>query len=499
MTDQQRWDCIGAFNPVIKTPNIDRIAKNGIIFSQAVCQCPMCVPSRNSMMFGMYPSQIGVRSNAGGLFYEDRLLSLPLPEIMRRAGYQTAGFGKTHWNHGVLNPKPPTRGFEVRAEGQPRNSACYEYGAVMMDDVNPEGLKAYFEETASYGGGEENPNGYIGCTSKIPTRDHRDGFIAEQCMKFLDEGVDPDRPLFLYLSFIKPHAGFNVPKEFEDLYDINDIPDVPQPPWAIEQNTHVSNSREYSRSLRVRYEKWNDTWSKLTPMERRRTTLRYYANCSWLDSYFGMALEKLEKLGRLDNCLIVFTSDHGDMMGERNNMFSKYCLYESSVRVPLILSGSLIPEGKRGTIDDRPAELVDLVPTLTKVAGEVVNPVLPGLDLLSENKRIGSFSEFHGGGGELAPSYMWRKKDWKLILYIPGTMVDAVSRIQDVKGELYNLKDDPNEWYNLYDDERYAQVREQMKTELLMYLAYAYARGPLYYDKEGYKKLGVDIGLEKLE
>ena len=115
MTDQQRWDCIGKFNEHIKTPTLDRLADEGIVFSQAVCQAPMCVPSRSSMMFGLYPSQLGVRTNHGGLYNEDKLPALPLAELLRREGYQTAGFGKTHWNHGLRNTNPPTRGFEVRA------------------------------------------------------------------------------------------------------------------------------------------------------------------------------------------------------------------------------------------------------------------------------------------------------------------------------------------------------------------------------------------------
>ena len=159
----------------------------------------------------------------------------------------------------------------------------------------------------------------------------------------------------------------------------------------------------------------------MTPLERRRTTLRYYANCSWLDAYFGQVLDKLKKLGRLDNALIVFTSDHGEMLGERNFRFSKYCLFDSSVRVPLILAGSLIPEAKRGTIDDRPAEHVDLVPTLLRAAGRRVNPVLPGLDLLGRAASRWVLQRVPRRGFwpyRLAPVYMWRKQDWKLILFL---------------------------------------------------------------------------------
>ncbi|MBW7456715.1 sulfatase-like hydrolase/transferase, partial [Paenibacillus sepulcri] len=240
MTDQQRWDCIGLYNPAIKTPNIDKLAESGIVYNQAVCQAPMCVPSRSSMMLGLYPSQLGVRTNHGGLYDEDKLPADPLPELMRKAGYQTAGFGKTHWNHGHRNPVPPTRGFEVRSVGLSRESGHYEDGAVMMGDHDPEGLRAYGEETALYGSGEENALGYMGRTSGIPMEQHRDGWVAGQCLNFLDGGIDPDRPLFLYLSFLKPHAGFNVPQEFEDLYRLEDIPDIPQPPWEDEEGTHLS-------------------------------------------------------------------------------------------------------------------------------------------------------------------------------------------------------------------------------------------------------------------
>lgn len=487
MTDQQRWDALGVTNPHVKTPNLDRLAKSGILFRQAVCQAPMCVPSRNSLMFGLYPSQVGVRTNAGGLCDESRLPTPPLPEVLRRAGYQTAGFGKTHWGHGKLNPDPPTRGFEVRAEGQPRGAGLDEHGATMMSDDNAEGLRQYQAETASFGGGEEGVNGYIGCTSTVPARNHRDGWIAEHCLKFLETGVDPRRPLFLYLSFLKPHAGFNVIREFEDLYDINTIPDTAQPPWAEEPGTHIAAVEAVNTNLGTRTRSWREAWEKLTPLERRRTTLRYWANCSWLDSYFGQALEKLEKMGRLKNCLIVYTSDHGEMLGERNWRFSKYCLFESSVRVPLILAGSAVPREKRGTIDDRPAELIDLAPTLARAAGAAAEPAWPGLDLLGEKKRAGSFCEFHGGGGspQPAPSYMWRKKEWKLILFQAGTVDGGEDprRMDEVQGELYDLEKDPLEWKNLYYDEKYGAVRERMKTELLMHLATAWAHGPAATDQ----------------
>src|SRR5690606_26962039 len=130
--------------------------------------------------------------------------------------------------------------------------------------------------------------------------------------------------------------------------------------------------------------------------------LRYWANCSWLDAYFGQVLERLKAMGRLENSLILFLSDHGELLGERNFRFSKYCLYDSSVRVPLILAGSAVPPEKRGTVDDRPVGLVDVLPAVAKAAGVSLNGVVPGLDLLGEGRRAGTFCEFHAGG---APAY----------------------------------------------------------------------------------------------
>lgn len=180
------------------------------------------------------------------------------------------------------------------------------------------------------------------------------------------------------------------------------------------------------------------------------------------------------------------------MLGERQYRFTKYNLYDSSVRVPLILSGSYIPERNRGTVDAKPAELVDVVPTLMEAAGLEPNPMLPGVDLLGGLRHRGTFCEFHGKGvtaPHSAPAYMWRTGEWKLILYIEGSVAQAASRVHETKGELYHLLTDPNEWDNLYEREEHARIREQLKTELLMHLAVSWAKGPFFYDRGRLKPL----------
>ncbi|MDR2859529.1 MAG: sulfatase-like hydrolase/transferase [Mediterranea sp.] len=461
MTDQQRWDAMGIFNPIIKTPCIDSLAREGIVFNQAVCQAPMSVPSRHSLMTGLYPSQNGVRTN-GSRTYTDPYLPIdPLPEMLRKAGYQTAGFGKTHW--GRTGGTISTRGFEVRYVGA--KEVGLEEGAFYQDDDDPEGLKAYRKEVVEYGGGEESVAGYVGQTSEVDARHHRDGWVAEKCLEFIDNGIDTTRPLFLYLSFLKPHAGYNIPKPFEEWYDINEIPDMDDAPLDVTLNNHQSDVDT------VRYNKWRAAFEKFTPEERKRTILRYYANCSWLDNYFGQALAKLKEKGILDNAIVIFLSDHGEMLGERHYRFTKYCLYESSVRVPLVLSGTYIDKLKKGSIDDRNVQLSDIYTTLQHVAGVEKSPVLSGINLLnpSEN-RTGSFCELHEAG---RPAYMFRTKEWKLILYTDN------SRGGQTRGEFYNLTFDPKEYKNLYDDSKYSGFREIMKTELLMHLANVWSAYPV--------------------
>jgi len=452
--DQHRWDHIGKINPEVKTPGLDRIAADGIVFDQAICQAPSCVPSRYSMMLGFYPHQLGVLTNAGKLSDEE-LPCDPLPEILRKAGYQTAGFGKTHWNL----KESSTRGFEVRYIAQPAQHRGYETGAIMMGDRDPEGLKRYDRETEKFGDGEEGIQGYIGCTSKVPEEDHRDGWVFNECLKFLDIGLAREKPLFLYLSFFKPHAGLNIPPGFEDLYDVKKMPVPVQPRKQDVEPCHASLKQE-----RIDY------WSKASREQWQQMVLRYRANCSWMDNMFGRVMDKLRQKGILDNCLVIYVSDHGEMLGERFYRFTKYCLYESSVRVPMIVGGTAVPREKKGTIDSRPAELVDVLPTILKAAGIAGNAQMPGMDLLGPSARTGAFCVFNDFSSK--DSFMWRTSKHKLILSMKEKPdFRGYGKPDIIGGELYDLKNDPSEWKNVFSDGQYAGIRDTMTERLLEHLA----------------------------
>jgi len=159
------------------------------------------------------------------------------------------------------------------------------------------------------------------------------------------------------------------------------------------------------------------------------------------------------------------------MLGERHYRFTKYCLYESSVRVPMVLSGTYIDKTKKGTVDERNVQLTDIYTTLQHVAGVEKSPYLSGLDLLNPaENRSGTFCDMHEEG---RPAYMWRNKEWKLILYTDTNDGGKT------KGELYHLSVDPKEYKNLYDADEYAAIRESMKTELIMHIAGVTSKYPV--------------------
>lgn len=143
MTDQHRWDALGCVNPLVKTPHLDALARRGVRFSQAICNAPMCVPSRYSLMHGLYPSQCGVRHNTQMITADAELPSATLPERLATLGYQTVGIGKTHWYLGREIPcdgskvSPTRRGFEIRAEARDRDPTAVTDDTIVMSEDDP--------------------------------------------------------------------------------------------------------------------------------------------------------------------------------------------------------------------------------------------------------------------------------------------------------------------------------------------------------------------------
>ncbi len=480
MTDQQSWNALGSVNPAVKTPHLDRLAARGILFDQAICQCPMCIPSRYSLTTGLYPSQIGVRNNAQAI-QDSR--EMPIPTIWdrhRAAGYHTIGAGKTHWtiapraDRGIRDVVPGTFGFAERYIARMPGGHDREPGATFFGDPDQqprrmEEIRAW-NRAAGYGG--EGIAGYRGRTLPGDGSNLREAWLTDRTLEALDRAASSGRPWHCYLSFDAPHAPLYAPETYETWYSLDDIPDVPLPPAREALTDHFPNLAHTEDALQ--------DWLALPPRERRRTTLRYYALCSYVDAQFGRVLDYIERTGQTDNTLVVFASDHGESLGARYR-FSKYSLYEDSLRVPLILAGAGVPADRRGTRDSRPAALTDLVPTLLAATGLEVPPELPGENLLAAPERTAAFSEMHGNGSDdllRAPAYLWRTPEWKLILSLDADHPSARRTGGPLRGELYHLATDPHEWANRFDDPAAQDVRETMTRDLLMHLALAHAAWP---------------------
>jgi arylsulfatase A-like enzyme len=276
-------------------------------------------------------------------------------------------------------------------------------------------------------------------------------------------GRQDERPLFLYLSFLKPHAGHNVPEGYEDHYKNQKIDYATQPPWDKDNSPHAEGINR-----RALYEGF---WKNATEDQWEQMTMRYYANCTWIDDMFGRTLEALNDKGLLENSLIIYVSDHGEMLGERYYRFNKYCLYDASVRVPMIISGSALATAWRGKEDRRAVELTDVYPTLLKAAGIEIPRTSVGMDLLDADEiRAASFCALHERKDEA--SFMVRTESHKLILCFTRKQ-DATAYHQPdiIGGEFYDLINDPQEWNNLYEENEVEELKAEMTALLLMQLS----------------------------
>ena len=210
-------------------------------------------------------------------------------------------------------------------------------------------------------------------------------------------------------------------------------------------------------------------WKNATENQWKKMTMRYYANCTWIDDMFGRTLKLLKEKGLLENTLIVYVSDHGEMLGERYYRFNKYCLYESSVKVPVLFSGSALPQNFKGITDKRPVELVDIYPTLLSAAGVQIPNALPGINLLSEQTRAGNFCALHERKNEA--SFMWRTEQYKLILRLERKEnANEYEKGDIIGGEFYDLSKDPQEWDDLYDTKTVEVQQSKMLNDLMAHL-----------------------------
>ena len=337
MTDQQRADTIRALgNPIIQTPALDRLVFGGTSFTSAYCPSPVCVASRCSFLLGEYPHQTGTISNTP--MPQDRK---SLMNFLNDVEYQTHGIGKMHFS-------PDSKrlwGFESRDFSEEGSDQDH-----YRDFIDQHGYD-YIAATH----GERSEFYYIPQPSQLPERLHHTKWVGDKTLDFLDRR-DSSRPFFCWTSFIKPHPPFESPVPWNRLYRMIEM-DLPYIPPNNDQLLTYWNRLQNSY-------KYQDQGLDLNLVRVMRAA--YYAAISFIDYNVGRILDRLEGEGILDETLILFTSDHGEFLGDYN-CYGKRSFLDSAARIPLLVRypGRFTPNA----LCDQPVSLVDVLPTCFSVAG----------------------------------------------------------------------------------------------------------------------------------
>jgi len=401
-------------HPLVSTPNLDKIAENGAVFTNTYCGNPVCVPSRTSMMTGVYASDCNSFCNS--TVWDG---SVPLwSKRLRDAGYYCLATGKLDLNDNY------DLGFK---EVETSNGHAH----------NPD-ITSLFRRPVGYRLSErENVDG------KPRAGRHNDLNKMQTAVKFLkNEATHLSQPWVLFTGFLQPHPKFEAFEKYYDKYypDSADLPVVPE---------------SYLEKLHLVYQELRHFKRIATPIPPERicrARAAYYGMISELDEYIGKIYDTLQETGLLKNTIFIYTSDHGEMLGE-HGLWYKNNLYDGASRVPLIVTGPGIP-GK--TRVNTPVGHVDLVATILNWAGIRQPGELRGHSLLPliSGKPGGhpgfAFSETHSEGN-CTGSFMICKGDWK---YIHFTWYNDL---------LFNLKDDPDERTNLVDEKATSEVRRELE------------------------------------
>lgn len=349
MTDQQRYDTIGAHgNSLIQTPALDRLVRGGTSFTSAYCASLVCVASRCSFVLGEYPHMTGCTANTPMPLERKSMM-----QYASEAGYQTHGVGKMHFS-----PKPRTLwGFDSRDfnEGSSRDD---DFSRFLDENGFSHVLMPRGERSEYY---------YIPQPSQLPERLHDTTWTGDRTLDFL-ERRDRDRPFFLWMSFIKPHPPFEAPVPWHRLYRLIEM----EPPEVPPDNEHLLCYWNYYQN---RY-KYRDQGNDMNLIRAIRAM--YYGIISQLDYQIGRVLDQLEEEGVLDDTLVLFTSDHGEFLGDYDS-WGKRSHLDPAARVPFLVR---YPERFPADLQcDTPISLVDALPTVLGAVGVDTEPQHVGVDL----------------------------------------------------------------------------------------------------------------------
>ena len=363
-TDQQRYDTIGAYgNPIAQTPNLDALASDSVVFRNCTTPSPVCVPARLSMFSGQYCNRTGCNNNNPETVYR----GTGYYSQLTGAGYQSCAVGKMHHlidSYGLM-------GFEKRVTQEELAHPEDDYTRFIREN---------YPWIIDYNGMRSEMY-YVPQISQLPAKDHPTAWIGDKSVEYI-QNADPDRPMMLVSSFIHPHPPFNPPSPWQKLF--REDPAEPFVPAKEDLDGYFDDLIGYRCSMER---------LQISHQDVLRQKNFYYACVSFVDYQIGRIIQALKDKGMYEDTLILFASDHGDMMGDYNAT-GKRTMVDASAHVPFIVH---YPGREPGQRED-PCSLVDIAPTLLSYAGvEYDKDEFDGVDLFGGQRHEYVYSQ-HGCG-----------------------------------------------------------------------------------------------------
>lgn len=409
----------------VKTPNLDNLANEGVLFQNAYCNSPICVPSRAILATGRYNAEIGYWDNADP--YDGKIPSWGHRAV--EGNCDAVSIGKLHF----LDDQAPT-GFSEQINPLNVVGGVGDLLGLIRQELPVR--KGAANMAKDVGSGETTYSNY-------------DKKIAEDATKWILNRKASDKPWVLFVSFVCPHFPLIAPPEFYDMYPENEVP------WPLLYEEHQRSKHPYYEAMRkcMNYDDYFDE------EKVRKATSAYFGLCSFLDHNVGLVLDALQNSQFADNTNIIYTSDHGDALGMRG-MWGKSTMFEESAGVPMILKGPNLPKSKK---IKTPVSLVDIFPTVVDSLNLSPNSRdidLPGKSLLKIAQETDDYervvlSEYHAAASPVG-AFMLRKGKYKYVYFAEG-----------YDPQLFNLEEDPYEQNDLFSNENFKDILNSFYDHLL--------------------------------
>lgn len=445
--DQQRADTIASMgNPHIRTPHLDALARQSVTFTNAFCQTPICSPSRGSFMTGRYPRETNIKSNSEYIRPDEKLIS----RILADQGYDCGLAGKLHlspcdhhfvekriddgyrvfeWSHDISNNWPGNNQWRNWLETQsvkwPVPTQAQRKADVWGVPMDPK-----YTQTA---------------------------WCSAEAIKFMKSQA-PDKPWMMSVHMYQPHAPYFPTEEYLQRYDPDKMPLPAYKEGELENKPSFQKTDHQGA-----YGGHGKSFANESDQEHRNTTAAYYAMIEQVDTEVGRMMKTLDELGMADNTIVIYMSDHGDMLGDHGIYEKGPYFYDCLTRVPLIIRWP--GKYKAGLKVDALVELVDLAPTIMDAAslttpagmqGKSLTPLLMGT---SREHRDSVYMEYYNAVAKYTPAPMAtcvRTDNFKVAYWQTLSM-----------GELYDLKNDPGEVNNLWGSAHYKDAQAEMMQQLV--------------------------------